>query len=183
MIKVISLTISLDNWKPRIWRRLWLKDTTNLKRVCEILYTSMGWDGYNLSEIQTKNASYGSREVDPPDNLLDWKKFTLADIVGQNITQFKFLYDFGDNWRMTVKIKRELDLNSDAPYPVCVNGENAAPPEDVGGLGGYEKLLQAMKHPGEPKDDWEKELLEWVDEDFDPNYFSVDEVNERLEEV
>lgn len=55
----------------------------------------MGWEGYHLSEIKTKNASYGDREIDPPEDLLDWKKFTLAALVGQHITQFKFLVTIG----------------------------------------------------------------------------------------
>jgi len=138
----------------------------------------MGWEGCHLSEIKTKYATYGDRDIDPPDDLLDWKEFTLANLTRQGITKFNFSYDFGDNWRMTVIMKLESDLDPKAPYPVCVNGENAAPPEDVGGHPGFKHFISVMndrKHP-----EFKELSVWWGDKHFDPSYFSVDEVNERL---
>ena len=60
------------------------------------------------------------------------------------------------------------------PYPRCVAGKNAAPPEDCGGPWGYSEMLQALADPDHPERD---ELLEWLDEDFDPTDFDRDELN------
>lgn len=82
---------------------------------------------------------------------------------------------------MTVKIKTEPELDPSALYPVCVNGENAAPPEDVGSYPGFVHFINVMKNPQHP--DF-KELSEWWgDNYFDPTHFSVAEVNESLEKV
>jgi len=47
---------------------------------------------------------------------------------------------------MTVKVKKEIKLDPNAPYPVCVNGKNAGPPEDVGSYPGFEHFIQVMKN-------------------------------------
>lgn len=141
----------------------------------------MGWSGSHLSEIRAKSASYGNTEIDPPDNILDWKKYTIKDIIKTGVKKFTLLYDFGDGWEMTVKMKGESKLDPNAPYPVCVNGENAAPPEDVGSYPGYARFIEVMTNPKHPE---HNDLCEWYGEDiFDPAYFSVDEVNSALQKL
>ncbi len=64
--------------------------------------------------------------------------------------------------------------------PVCLAGARACPPEDVGGIGGYEDFLQAIGDPHHPE---HKEFLEWIGGEFDARAFDVDEVNEILREM
>ncbi|MBI5620681.1 hypothetical protein HY949_02810, partial [Candidatus Gottesmanbacteria bacterium] len=67
--------------------------------------------------------------------------------------------------------------------PVCVGGMGACPPEDVGGVGGYDEFLEAVKHPNSKKN---HELLAWYgygDEHegiFDPVAFDIDGANGEL---
>ena len=60
---------------------------------------------------------------------------------------------------------------------VCIGGENACPPEDVGGAPGYEDFLAALADPNDPEHD---SLKEWIGGSFDPAAFDVAEVNQRL---
>ena len=54
------------------------------------------------------------------------------------------------------------------------------PPEDCGGVWGYENMLEILK---QPKHEEYEELVEWLgDDDFDPEYFDKEEVNELLRE-
>ncbi|MFH0936927.1 MAG: hypothetical protein V1808_01385 [Candidatus Daviesbacteria bacterium] len=62
-------------------------------------------------------------------------------------------------------------------------GKRACPPEDVGGTGGYEKLLHAMQSPDKPENECEQELLEWVDKDFNPEYLNLEEINALLSKI
>ena len=68
----------------------------------------------------------------------------------------------------------------DLPYPRCLDGDNACPPEDVGGVPGYYEFLEAIK---DPTHDEHEALLEWYGGSFDPTAFNLDEVNLRLSEV
>ena len=89
--KIYSLTISLNHWTPRIWRRLWVRGDMKLNKVAVALYSSMGWYGCHLSEIIANNKSYGDRSIDPPPNLLEWTKYTFGDIAKDGLTQFQFI--------------------------------------------------------------------------------------------
>ena len=64
-----------------------------------------------------------------------------------------------------------------SPRPICLAGARACPPEDCGGVWGYDDLLTALNAPGDSGD---PELLEWVGPDFDPEHFDVDDINSSL---
>ena len=64
--------------------------------------------------------------------------------------------------------------------PVCVTGRRACPPEDSGGVHGYEHLLEAVSDPTHPDHD---ELSQWLDPEFDPEAFDADRVNRDLQRV
>ena len=61
--------------------------------------------------------------------------------------------------------------------PVCTGGQLACPPEDCGGTEGYYDLLDAI---GDPTHDQYEELRDWVGDDYDPQAFSIDDVNHIL---
>ncbi len=65
--------------------------------------------------------------------------------------------------------------------PHCVDGARACPPEDCGGPGGYEHLLEVLADPADPADPERAELLEWVGGDFDPDAFDPAATNALLE--
>ena len=58
-----------------------------------------------------------------------------------------------------------------------LDGARACPPEDVGGVPGYEDALAGLR--GEPSDnpEWTRELLAWLPPRYDPEHFDVAEVN------
>ena len=58
-----------------------------------------------------------------------------------------------------------------------LTGERRTPPEDCGGTPGFQNLLEAIRDPEHEEHD---ELLDWLGGNFDPDAFSVDEVNRRL---
>lgn len=179
-VNIYSLTLALDGWKPRIWRRIWVRDDIPLPALSTALYQSMGWCGCHMSEFRLGGKIYGDCSEDPPDNWLDWTKYTLRDIVKPSSKYLHYCYDFGDIWQLTATIKRELEHDLGAPYPVCVNGKNAAPPEDVGSYSGFERFIKIMNNP---KHREYKEMAEWYcDDTFDPRYFSVDEVNDFIQD-
>jgi hypothetical protein len=57
-------------------------------------------------------------------------------------------------------------------YPRCISGKRACPPEDSGGIGGYEEKLEILKHP---RSKHFKEIRDWMG-DFDPEHFDLKEI-------
>jgi hypothetical protein len=60
--------------------------------------------------------------------------------------------------------------------PRCLAGKRACPPEDVGGTGGY-TLLEALQNPKHPE---HEHLRQWAGAYYDPELFSVQQVNSAL---
>ena len=70
-------------------------------------------------------------------------------------------------------------------YPLCLDGERACPPEDVGGIGGYEDFLETIRNP---KHEEHERMLEWVGgkyapEEFDPRKIKFDNPSKRWEKA
>ena len=99
------------------------------------------------------------------------------EVLGDSIREFIYEYDFGDSWRHQITVTPIAKPRTDWSYPLCVAGAGAAPPEDVGGVSGYEEFLSAIK---DPKHEEHDRMLEWVGGAFDPAGFDLNEINRTL---
>lgn len=86
--------------------------------------------------------------------------------------KISYLYDFGDSWDHLIEFEGEHGKES-AKYPICLAGERVCPPEDVGGISGYENFLSIIKNP---KHKEHQALLEWVGGQYDPENFDPKKV-------
>jgi hypothetical protein len=81
-------------------------------------------------------------------------------------------YDFGDSWDHAVLLEKILPTEASVTYPRCIAGKRACPPEDSGGIGGYEEKLEILNHP---RRKYYKEVRNWMG-DFDPEHFDLKEI-------
>jgi hypothetical protein len=58
-----------------------------------------------------------------------------------------------------------------------IAGKNACPPEDCGGPRGYADLVKVLAGRSNAR---RRELMEWLDDAFDPKAFDIEEAKERL---
>ena len=91
----------------------------------------------------------------------------------------EYLYDFGDSWEHRIKLEKVLPP-MDMKLPVCVDGANAAPPDDCGGVPGYEEFVAAMADPNHPE---HADMKAWIGRDWDPAAFDIEHVNSWLAEI
>ena len=84
---------------------------------------------------------------------------------------------FGDGWEHSVKVEELVTPPADSRRIRCIAGENACPPEDVGGPHAYFEFLAAITDPTHEE---HSNMLQWVGGSFDPVAFDITDVNERL---
>ena len=151
--RLYQFRITLKETEPPIWRRIQVKDCT-LDKVHEQIQTSMGWTNSHLHQFKINSVIYGDPQLlyegwedeTPPVNSLRTK---LSEIIPEDGKRFAFSYeyDFGDGWEHEVLFEGCLRAEKGARYPLCLEGERACPPEDVGGTYGYQEYLEAMADP------------------------------------
>jgi hypothetical protein len=172
-----QLYVELEWVQPKVWRRLLIPITIDLPLLHVTLLFGMGWQGGHIHEFVIGRDHYGPSDLaDDLDHITDEEGVTLRGALGAKKT-FTYVYDYGDDWRHKVKVEKIVALDAPIDKGLCIGGENACPPEDVGGTPGYEEFLAALADPQHPE---HRMLKDWIGGSFDPTAFSVDEVNERL---
>lgn len=176
--------VDLDDAHPPIWRRLELASDLTLAELHEVLQTAMGWTDSHLHHFVTGpkhdyNAQpfltdYDEEEGDEGTNERDVRVDQVLVEVGDRVF---YEYDFGDGWEHTIRLETIEEYDDSAPRARVLDGARACPPEDCGGIGGYEDLLAAMAAPA--PDMHQRERLEWLG-DYDPDAFSVEETDQLL---
>lgn len=104
---------------------------------------------------------------------------TLAEVCPKVKSKLIYEYDFGDGWEHTIEVQKIEEPKPGVESPVCLAGKLACPPEDCGGIYGYYHMLDAVADPDHEEHD---DLVEWLGDDFDPDAFDIDEVNDMLAE-
>ncbi|MCX6750099.1 MAG: plasmid pRiA4b ORF-3 family protein, partial [Candidatus Pacearchaeota archaeon] len=104
----------------------------------------------------------------------------IKKLLNKKGLKFNYTYDFGDSWEHIILIE---DIQEKKPNekltPVCIEGKNACPPEDCGGIGDYEDILKIRKNKKHPQ--YKEMIVGWLGEDFDPEKFDIKKVNGRLQ--
>ena len=205
--EVFVFKITLNESKPRVWRRIEVPATYTFFDLHCAIQDAMGWTDSHLHafRLDTRSQSKSNRgskqgtiiTIEFPnsegkdeysDECYDERVERIADWFGKRMTQCVYDYDFGDSWTHTVLLEKKTECESGATYPRCTAGKNACPPEDCGGVGGYDDLQEIMKDPTHEE---HADMLEWLciedAEEFDPKHFDPAEIEfqnptERLKE-
>jgi hypothetical protein len=180
---VFQLKVTLAGIKPPIWRQIMVHASTPLDRVHEYIQAAFGWWNYHLYEFEIDRTRYGVPDPDddfgPP--VTNAHRTQLGNVaeVGDS---FRYAYDFGDNWQLEVVIEKSIPFAAGMTVPACIDGRRACPPEDCGGTGGYQELLEILADPSHPE---HEERVMWVGEwgggTLDPESFDTSEFEENLD--
>jgi hypothetical protein len=180
--RLYQFKITLKDIQPPIWRRILVKDCS-LDKLHEHIQTAMGWTNSHLHQFTIGGVLHGDPEllcegwedeIQPVDSLYT-KISTIIPEDGKRF-RFEYEYDFGDGWEHEVLFEGCLRAEKGARYPLCVEGERACPPEDVGGTSGYQEYLEAM---ADPEHEERESFMRWRGP-FDPEQFDTRMATRRM---
>jgi len=178
----VKLRVSIDEIEPAVWRRLVVPRALNLEQFHLAIQAAFNWWDYHVHEFDIGGLRYGdaadayeaSVEGDP--RVFDERDVCLRDFRNAGV-KFTYLYDFGDGWRHTVEIEDMMFLDTVPNHATCIDGARARPPEDVGGISGYEQFLNVISDRKHPE---HKETKHWCGGYFDPEWFDLPTVDKDV---
>ena len=170
-LKLFRIRVDLKRSRPPVWRRLDVRSDLRLDALHQVLQAAFSWDNYHLWRF-----CLGGEPFDRDNQLFlcpwDVEEGELEDEGGVPACEVRldeclrepgdvlgYVYDYGDNWQLSLRLEAVLPADAGAPTAVCVDGRRAAPPEDCGSLRDAKELAEVLE---------------------DPARFDTDEVNREL---
>jgi hypothetical protein len=177
---VHRLKIGLKGAKPPIWRRLDVPSQFTLDELHHTIQQAFDWEGYHLWAFETPRGRYGVDD-DPELGHRCAATIRLDHAAPGGGDRLQYTYDFGDDWVHEIVVESVLAATPGAAYPHCLTGRRASPPEDCGGIWGYQHLLAVLDDPDHPD---HQQRLEWLGlgsaGELDPAAFDHAELNRTL---
>ncbi len=167
-MKAYRLKITLQHTKPPIWRRIEVANV-KLAELANLILQAMGWMNCHLHQFRL-----GDRYLVPQEALEfdmhgdSYAKLKVANLFNDSGPVY-FDYDFGDGWEHRIELEGTSKIPSNQ-LPRCTAGRRACPPEDIGGIWGFENFVDAIQNEQHPE---REELIEHYGE-FNPDEFDED---------
>ena len=184
----VALRIELLNVVPLIWRRVLVSNHWTLASLHRYLQWVMGWTDTHAHEFQVGASVvapdwwiHESRLDADANRYRDERRVSVAAVVSELGArgEFEYRYDMGDGWehRIVIEPPPSSWVNREQPLPVCIAGENACPPDDVGGPHGYTLFLDIL---GDPTHEQHEDMVRWIGGVFDPKGFDLNRINREF---
>jgi hypothetical protein len=182
---IYQIKVTLKDFKPSIWRSIQVRSDATLGELHATIQIAMGWTNSRLHHFivgKTPNLRFIGAPGPNEDGLglMDEEnehEIAISRVLSATKTKITYEYDFGDSWEHEVALEKIMETEAGVHYPRCLAGENACPPEDVGGVWGYVNFLQAINNSEHEQHEF---YLERVGGEFNPEEFDLKTVNKRL---
>jgi hypothetical protein len=158
-----ELTVTLDLDGSDAVRRLVVPTFFTFAELHEVIQTVFNWQDYHLHEFVLSQDKYGRpvETIAPPDDEREDSETSRPESDVRLSEMFcagkpsredaiLYVYDFGDNWQHRIQCERFID-NYNGNYALCTHMEGDAPPEDVGGPGGFQGMLEILEDEAHPE--------------------------------
>jgi hypothetical protein len=182
--KIIALRIELLEVVPLVWRRVLVPGQWILASLHQYLQWVMGWTDSHAHEFQVGDGlvapNWWIEEAGSDEDAgryRDERRVSIAAVVSELGArgEFEYRYDMGDGWEHRIVIESlPTSAASEWALPFCVAGENACPPEDVGGPHGYTLFLETL---ADPQHEQHQDMVRWIGGVFDPKGFDLNRIN------
>ena len=146
-----------------------------LAKLHLVIQGAFDWESYHLHQFEICGKRYGPPENDwdEDDELLHEELWGLHQLLKVH-DHFTYVYDFGDHWVHDVEVESAEHVTRTLKKAVCLDGARACPPEDVGGVSGFEHFLSVMSNP---RDDEYVDMVTWHGGRLQTDAINLFEVN------
>ena len=181
----VALRVELLDISPLIWRRILVSNHWTLASLHHYLQWVMGWHDSHAHEFRVGQQCVGPdwwiREIESDQDAASYKderRVSIAAVLREVGIggEIEYHYDMGDDWihRIVFEPMPPVPLLYEMRLPVCIAGENACPPEDVGGPHAYAQFVECIADHHHPE---HVDMLRWVGGTFDPKGFDLNRLN------
>ena len=144
---VFRLRIQLRDVDPVIWRRVLVPGSVRMAKLAYDADRRHGMERHPPPRVSRSGTSaMGCTSIEWPEGEIDEKTVSVLQAL-RDEKRFIFEYDFGDSWEHDVVVEELTWSYFGLKYAVVLDGENACPPDDVGGARGYGDFLEAVGDP------------------------------------
>ena len=175
------------------WRLIEVPASYTFLDLHVIIQECMRWLDYHLFDFRFTNNGQ-KRQLDEHgdmyDDFSDWmtpeerkrqpvKSFSRDVHLGEIFPRTRtavYSYDYGDGWEIDVKVVKTIK-HRNHDEPLVLDGDGAAPPEDVGGPAGYADFLRTINGENGPERQY---LLEWSEDQGYLDHFDLKDTQERV---
>lgn len=181
----VALRIELLDVEPLVWRRVLVSNQWTFASLHHYLQWVMGWTDSHAHEFHVGEGvvapEWWIHEISLDRDSRDYRderRISVAAVVSDLGVrgEFEYHYDMGDGWqhRLVFESVPPNAATQDLSLPVCLAGENACPPEDVGGPHGYALFLEIL---GDRAHEQHEDMARWIGGVFDPKGFDLNRLN------
>ena len=162
--KIYELKISLSGIKPTIYRTIQIEENRTFFELHAAIQIAFGWENSHLHIFEIGDDRIGMSDFDEfeDDHTIEEKTIRLFQTGLNEKDKFEYIYDFGDHWVHEIQVTKILEPKKTF-YPKCIKGAMNRPPEDCGGIYGFEDF---------------KEMKTWYGRMYDEELFLKDQINE-----
>jgi hypothetical protein len=185
--------VDLDDTSPPLWRRLELASDMRLDELHDVIQIAFGWTDSHLHRFSAGPSTYDPDtehylspfEVEEGEEGTPESAVRIDEVLVDVGATLSYVYDFGDDWQHTLKLEAVLPRDDTAPRAACTAGRRPGPPEDCGGVPGYELFSAATDPTHAHHSAARAEIADTYGSDLDvdrlaPTPFAIDEINEAL---
>jgi hypothetical protein len=169
--------ITLLDTDPAIWRRIQVPETYTFWGLHVAIQSAMGWHDSHLHMFRTDKRGQTIINGNPVDDGFGDDEGTfngwetrVTEFLGAPGDVAIYKYDMGDGWLHEILLEGIFLKEKGVKYPRCLAGARACPPEDCGGIPGFEHLLEVLDSPQHPE---YEELTGWLGKKYDPEKFDA----------
>ena len=168
--RAYDLKVRLDLGGKDAVRRLRVPANISFERLHETLQEAFGWSNYHLYSFGMFKKWSTNYYATPDVELVMSEEYFEANpdaiiMTGLKLSDFTpkyskilYTYDFGDDWHHYIEVEGTID-DCTEDLPRLLSGEGDAPPEDVGGSGGFAEFLDIL---ADPSHEGHEEAAEWA---------------------